>query len=187
MSLWRLPKELTVGGRAYAIRTDFRDVLHLLDVFADPEYEPDEKAAVCLRVMYPDWESIPQQLQQAAVDAAVGFIDGGVPVDGKRRSPRLVDWQQDGPIIIPAVNPVLGQEVRAAEYIHWWTFLGAYMELGECLFSTVLGLRQKRAKGKKLEKYEQEFLKENRALVELHKRRTPEDEAQRAALKKLFV
>ena len=68
-----------------------------------------------------------------------------------------------------------------------WTVLGAYMELGECLFSTVLGLRQKRAKGKKLEKYEQEFARENRALVELRKRQTPEDEAQRAALRELFV
>ena len=187
MSPWELPMALEVGGAEYAIRTDFRDVLHLLDVFADPAYEPDEKAAVCLRVMYPDWESIPQQLQQEAVDAAVGFIDGGVPADGKRRGPRLVDWQQDGPIIIPAVNRVLGQEVRAAEYIHWWTFLGAYMELGECLFSTVLGLRQKRAKGKKLEKYEQEFYRQNRALVDLRKRGSAEDTARRAALKELFV
>ena len=187
MSPWELPAALEIGGKSYAIRTDFRDVLHLLDVFADPEYETDEKAAVCLRVMYPAGETIPPERRQEAVDAAVEFIDGGVPMDGKRKGPRLVDWQQDGPVIIPAVNRVLGYEVRSAEQLHWWTFLGAYMELGECLFSTVLGLRQKQARGKKLEKYEQEFLKENRALVQLRKRRTAEDEAQRAELRELFV
>lgn len=187
MSPWELPVSLTVGGTEYAIRTDFRDVLHVLDVFADGAYEQDEKAAVCLRVMYPDWETIPQEQHQLALDAAVEFIDCGVPAGGKRNAPRLVDWQQDAPVIIPAVNRVLGQEVRAMKYLHWWTFLGAYMELGECLFNTVLGLRQKRARGKKLEKYEQEFVRENRALVELRKRETAEDAARRDELKKLFV
>ena len=137
--------------------------------------------------MYADWQAIPTDRFQEAVDAAADFIDGGVPADGKRRAPRLVDWEQDGPVIIPAVNRVLGREVRALEHLHWWTFLGAYMELGECLFTTVLGLRQKRAKGKKLEKYEQEFLRENRALVQLRPRQSAGDEARRAALKELFV
>ena len=91
------------------------------------------------------------------------------------------------PIIIPAANRVLGQEVRAMPYLHWWTFLGAYMEIGDSLFSTVLGLRQKRAKGKKLEKYEQEFYKENRALVDLRKKETPADSARWEELQKLFV
>lgn len=187
MNPWDLPSVLTVGGVDYAIRTDFRDVLHVLDVFADKSYEPDEKAAVCLRVMYPDWESIPPELHQQAVEAAVAFIDAGIPAGGKRKGPRLVDWEQDGPVIIPAVNRVLGCEVRAMEHLHWWTFLGAYMELGECLFTTVLGLRQKRARGKKLEKYEQEFVRENRALVEIRERESPEEAARRAALKELFV
>ena len=187
MSPWELPVSLRVGGTDYAIRSDFRDVLYLLGIFADPEYEPDEKAAVCLRVMYPDWESIPPQSRQQALDAAVDFIDAGVPAGGKRNIPRLVDWEQDGPLIIPAVNRVLGGEVRAMGYLHWWTFLGAYMELGECLFSTVLGLRQKRAKGRKLEKYEQEFLRENRALVQLQTERTEQDAERAAALRELFV
>lgn len=187
MDGWSLPASLTVGGADFPIRTDFRDVLYLLGIFADPEYEPDEKAAVCLRVLYVSWEDIPAGRPEEALEAAAAFIDGGIPARAGRKLPRTVDWEQDGPIIIPAINRVLGQEIRALPYLHWWTFLGAYMEIGDSLFSTVLGLRQKRAKGKKLEKYEQEFYKDNRALVELRKKETAEDKARRDELRKLFV
>ena len=48
------------------------------------------------------------------------------------------------------------------QYLHWWTFLGAYMEIGESLFSQILSVRMKKAKGKKLEDWEREFYKENK-------------------------
>lgn len=191
MNPWDLPTALEVGGAAYAINTDFRDVLYLLDVFADPGYEPDEQGAICLRVLYSDWESIPAALQGEALEQAVAFIDGNVQAEAGRRRPRTVDWAQDGGMIVPAVNRVLGQEIRALEYLHWWTFLGAYMEIGESLFTTVVGIRQKRARGKPLEKYEQEFARENSALVTLRPRRTAAQAAaeqeRRARLKELFV
>ena len=59
------------------------------------------------------------------------------------------------------------------------------MEIGESLFSSVLNIRQKRAKGKKLEKYEQEFYKDNRNLIDLTvKEKRSEEEMD--ALRKLF-
>ncbi len=187
MDGWSLPTALTVGGAEMPIRTDFRDVLYLMGIFADPDYEPDEKAAVCLRVLFVDGEDIPPEHTEEALRAAVEFMDGGIPARSDRKTPRIVDWRQDGPIIIPAVNKVLGREVRAMPYLHWWTFLAAYMEIGDSLFSTVVGLRQKRAKGRKLEKYEQEFLRDNRALVEPRKRDTEKDRVRRDELRKLFV
>ena len=62
----------------------------------------------------------------------------------KRAETALMDWEQDAPIIIPSVNRVLGKEIRALPYLHWWTFMGAYMEIGESLFSQVVSLRKKR-------------------------------------------
>ena len=41
------------------------------------------------------------------------------------------------------------------------------MEIDDGLFSQVLSIRQKLAKGKKMEKWEQEFLKNNQKLCEL--------------------
>ena len=52
------------------------------------------------------------------------------------------------------------------------------MEIGECTYSTVLTIRSKQAKGKKLEKYEQEFLSENKNLVVIKPRMTAEEKRQ---------
>ncbi len=53
-------------------------------------------------------------------------------------------------MIVPAVNKVAGKEIRTVPYMHWWTFFGYFMESGECLFNTVVGIRSKKAKGEKL-------------------------------------
>ena len=47
-----------------------------------------------------------------------------------------------------------GEYLRAEKYMHWWTFLGYFMEVEDGLFSQVLSIRQKKARHKKLEKWE---------------------------------
>ena len=39
--------------------------------------------------------------------------------------------------------------------------MGYYMGVGECALSTIVSIRTKKAKGKKLEKYESQFVREN--------------------------
>ena len=41
------------------------------------------------------------------------------------------------------------------------------MEIGEGTFATVVSIRDKKAKGKKLEDWEREFYKENKTLIDL--------------------
>ena len=50
------------------------------------------------------------------------------------------------------------------------------MEIEEGTFSVVLGIRQKKSKGKKLEKWEQEFYRNNQRLCDLRKRYTQEEQ-----------
>lgn len=185
MSAWELPTSLCVGGQQWAIRTDFRAVLDILKYFSDPDYEPDEQWEICLDILYEDYSNMPAHLKEGASRQAVEFIDMGIKDDGKQR-PTLMDWEKDAPIIIPSVNRVVGQEIRSMKYMHWWTFLGAYMEIGESLFSQIISIRSKRARGKKLEKWEQEFVKENSALIELKCKKQERSEEERAALNKLF-
>ena len=90
--------------------------------------------------------------------------------------PKLVDWEQDYRLIVAPINRVTGQEVRALEYMHWWTFLLAYMEIGDCTFAQVVSIRSKRAKGKKLDKSEQEFYKQNKQMVDFKRQYTAQDE-----------
>lgn len=177
MNVWRLPRSLEISGREFFIRTDFRDILYALKFFSDPEYSDYEKAEICLTVMYPDYDETCSVEQKAEMLKKVcEFIDMGLTADdgsGKKR-PRTMDWEKDAKIIIPGINKVLGMEVRALEYMHWWTFLSAYMEIGEGVFASVVNIRTKKSKGEKLEKWEKEFAKENKQLIDLDFKKTEE-------------
>lgn len=56
--------------------------------------------------------------------------------------------------------------------VHWWTFLSAYTEIGDCLFAQIVGIRSKKAKGKRLDKSEQEFYRKNKSIVDIKVRYT---------------
>lgn len=182
---WELPASLCVGGESWKIRTDFRAILDILQYFNDPEYEPDEQWEICLDILYEDYADMPYSIRNEAAEKAIEFIDMGIKDDG-RRKPRAMDWRQDAAVIIPSVNRVLGKEIRSMEYLHWWTFLGAYMEIGESLFSQILNVRQKMAKGESLEKYEKEFYKDNKALIDLRIDRAERSQEEKDELRKLF-
>lgn len=178
---FELPDALEVSGATYAIRTDYRDILRVLLAFDDPDLEDAEKLELLLENIYIDVEAIPPEDLQEAVNAAMGFIDHGQEADGK--SARSMDWEQDAPLLFPAVNKVAGFETREpGRYIHWWTFTGYFMEIHDSVFSSVLSLRQKRNKGKKLEKHEQDFWKENKKICELKKRKSREQIEEEARL-----
>ena len=173
-SAWEFPTSLNVGGVDYEIRTDYRVVLDLFTALSDPELtDADERmtaymqSKVIMEIMFPDCDNIPMEHWQEALDKVSEFIDMGITEDRKKQ--KTMDWEQDAPILIPAINKVLNREIRAEKYMHWWTFLGAYMEIGESLFSSVVHIRQKKAKGKKLEKHEQEFYNENKSLIDFNK------------------
>ncbi len=180
-----LPKTLEVGGKEYAIRTDYRDVLNIITAFNDPELDDREKMFICLYVMYEDFDEIPKECYTDAYMRAIWFIDcGEEPKEG--RSPRLMDWEQDERILFPAINSVAGCETRSAQYIHWWTFMGYFMEIHEGVFSQVLSLRQKKSKGKKLEKWEQEFWRSNKDLCVIKPRLSKEEKEERDRLNALL-
>ena len=60
------------------------------------------------------------------------------------------------------------------------------MEIGESTFSTVVSIREKKRKGKKLEKWEQEYYKNNKSIIDLHQKSTQRREAEKAELRELF-
>lgn len=180
---WRLPESLNIGGSDFRIRTDFRDILTIFDAYDDPDLPDEAKTYIMLKIIYPDLDQIPQEHMQEAVDKAVEFMNCGMGEDNGNK-PALMDWNQDADILIPAINKVAGCEVRTMGHLHWWTFIGYYMEIGESLFSQVVNVRYKRAHGKKLEKWEKEFEKDNRKICRLNKRLSEEEQAQREAERK---
>lgn len=176
MTGWELPTSLEVGGKDYAIRYQFGAVLDIMTMYTDPELDDSEKVEAMLRIMYPDFDSIPASDIPEAVRKACDFIDCGNRSSEAQR-PKLMDWSQDISLIIPAVNGVAHYEVRRDKDLHWWTFWGYFMSIGDSLFSSVLRIRSKRAKHKKLEKHEEEWYRENKHLVDF---RRPESEEKKS-------
>ena len=176
-----LPQSVNIKGKEYAIRTNFRDVLKIISAFNDPDLENGEKVYITLVIMFPDFDEIPRSDYEDAFKAAMEFIDHGVKGDD-RPSPRVMDWEQDEGIMFPAINKVAGFETRQKKYIHWWTFIGYYMEITEGIFSQVLSLRLKRARGQKLEKYEREYWNANKAICVLKPKLSKEELEEREKL-----
>ena len=167
-----LPTELIIDGKPYKIRTDYRIALTVFEAFEDIELNEKEKASVMLNLLF---EEKPHNIKEA-LEKATWFLDGGQEYENYNKNKKVMDWKQDESIIFSAVNKVAGKEVRADEYVHWWTFLGYFSEIGECLFTTIVSIRQKKNKGKKLEKYEQEFYNNNKHLINIKQKYTREEQ-----------
>ncbi len=89
-------------------------------------------------------------------------------------------------MIVADVNKVAGVEVRAVEFLHWWTFMAYFHAIGEGQLSTLVSIRDKLRRGKKLEKWEQEYYRKNKDKVDLKKHYSAEELAEQERLKKLL-
>lgn len=172
---YSLPTSLEVNGVGYEIRSDYRAALDVFAALNDPELNPNEKAIALLDIIYVDIDTIPPSDYQAAVDAALVYLNGGNEETPQRKQPKLVSWEQDFAYIIAPINKVIGMEVRSVEYMHWWTFLSAYYEIGECTFSQIVRIRDLLARGKKLDKSDREWYRRNRHLVDFKTSYTSEE------------
>lgn len=188
MSAWELPTFLCVGGENLEIETEYRKILKIIEVFTNPEYELDEQWEICIGVLFKDYDVDNPPPLDTLVDMqkqAMEFIDAGIKDDG-RKKPCVMNWIQDAPIMAAPISKTLGRDVRSPEPLHWWTFLGAYMEIGESLFSQIVNIRLKKAKGKKLDKWEQDFYIQNKSLIDLQVKSVERSEEEKDELRKLF-
>ena len=165
MSAYDLPTSLNIGGVGFPIRYGWRSVLDALIACSDPSLDDQAKAYCMLVILIPDYKKIPPECIAEACRKASEFIDCGQKEDTKPR-PKVISWEQDGSIIIPEINKVANREVRLDPNIHWWTFFGWFMSVGEGLLASILHIRGKKAKHQKLEKWEQEFYNENKSIID---------------------
>lgn len=171
-----------LGGREYAIHPDYRDILQICGVLEDPTEPEFVRWEVALALFYT--EPIPPEHRQAAMAYLSEFLTCGRQEGAAGH--KLLDWQQDARVIVADVNKVAGKEIRALPFLHWWTFLSYFHAIGEGQLSTLLSLREKLRSGKKLESWEQEYYRKNKAQVDLKKQYGPEEQAQRARLEALL-
>jgi hypothetical protein len=164
--MYELPTQVDICGVEYKIRNDgdYRMVLDAFSALNDFEIEKKERILTALLIFYDGMTSLEDVLALPDLDEATKqmfeFFNAGRPEStGPNR--KLIDWDGDSAMIVSAINQVAGKEVRAESYMHWWTFMGYYSAIGESTLSTVVGIRDKIMKNKKLEKWERQFRIEN--------------------------
>lgn len=180
---WELPRRARIGGVEYLIHADYRDILQIISYLDDPELPVYLRWQVALALFYEG--EIPAAYWQEAMEFLADFLRCGQP-EQPVQSPRLLDWQQDAQLIVADVNKAAGMEVRSVPFVHWWTFLSWFHAIGQGQLSTVVAIRDKLRRGQKLEKWEQDYYRENRQAIDLRKRSTPEERAERERLQELL-
>jgi hypothetical protein len=161
------PTTVDVNGTTYPIQSDYRAILDILAALTDRELDERDKAEAALTIFYPGFEEMPVSDYQEALNQCFRFIDRGEERKEKKREPVLMSWEQDFEMIVAPINRIAGCEIRALEYLHWYTFLSYYQEIGDCLFAHVVSIRDKKSRGKPLDKQEREFYRRNREIIDL--------------------
>lgn len=183
--MYELPTSVEIDGESFKIREngDFRMVLHCFEALNDEELPAQERIIACLILFYEDFNKLEDVFQFENVEEAVkqmfSFIDCGQSASNSNsnNNVKLIDWEKDALLITSAVNNVAHKEIRAEKYLHWWTFVGYYMAIGDCALSNIVSIRNKIATGKKLEKYEKQFKQENPQYFNMDYRTAAQKEA----------
>ena len=175
--MWDLPFFVNINGKQHPIRNkcEYRVVLDAICALNDNELSNEEKIQCALFIFYEDVSEIDDF--ETAINEMFRIINGGEREEhSAENKTAMMDWEHDFPQLAPPISRVLGYDVRTPDkYTHWYTFLGGYMEIGECTFSTIVSIRSKKAKGQKLEKWELDYLREHRKIVELPQKPTKEE------------
>jgi hypothetical protein len=79
-----------------------------------------------------------------------------------------------------------GKEETIA-HLHWWSFLAWFDAIGEGSFATVVAIRDKLRRGKRLENWELDYYRTHRAVVELRGVESAEEQAMSHPIKFLYI
>ena len=158
-------------------------VLDCFKALNDPDLSPVERVYAALIIFYEDLDDLDDIsantdiLESLEKEMFVFFNGGPEDLSSNTNDYRVIDWDKDSNLICSAINNVSKQEIRGLDYLHWWTFLGYYMAIGDCLLSQVVSIRYKLAKNEKLEKYEMKFKQENSHFFDIDMRSTEQKQA----------
>lgn len=170
--MWTLPVTVTVLDREYRIRDngDYRIIMPIITIHHQIQLSDVDKTISILSLFYNELDEPEDVLQefetvdymQEAANQVTKFISCGQDVEqGYHTKYPLIDWVSDEPLIVAGINEQLGKDVREVEYMHWWTFYSYFLNIREGPLATVVSIRDKIVRGKKLDKGEQEFRTQN--------------------------
>lgn len=192
--MFDLPTTVTIKDREFGIRDDgdYRMILDVFSALQDIDIPKKERMITAIVIFYDGFsldnvfeKAESSEIMEELATKMFDFISCGQTNMGNKTNHKLIDWEQDEQLIASAVNNVANMEIRTVDYMHWWTFMGHYISVGESVLSTVVQIRSKLVEGKKLEKHEQEFRKKNPEYF-IWNRQTVEDREADALIKEIW-
>lgn len=192
--MFDLPTTVTIKDREFGIRDDgdYRMILDVFSALQDIDIPKKERVITAIVIFYDGFsldnvfeKAESSEIMEELATKMFDFISCGQTNMGNKTNHKLIDWEQDEQLIASAINNVANMEIRTVDYMHWWTFMGHYISVGESVLSTVVQIRSKLVEGKKLEKHEQEFRKKNPEYF-IWNRQTVEDREADALIKEIW-
>ncbi len=166
--MYDLPTSIAIDGVLWKIRNnaDYRTIIDIIALTQDPELNDSEIMACVIIAFFDDINTINDIYYNfrdidETYKAIMRFISLNDDEVGHTSKHKLIDWIQDEKLIVAEINKVANTEIRVLPYLHWWTFIGYYTVIGEGPLSQVVGIRAKIAEGRKLDKSEQKFRRDN--------------------------
>lgn len=171
MEIYNLPREIMLQGECHRIRCDFRPIFDILIALEDNELTDIEKMMVLIEILYIDKPK--DNVLEDAIVEGLKFINLGQEIASEEKNaPRLLSYKQDAIYIFSAVDGQLGFSSRSSKFLHWWEFMGAFMNIGECFLSTLMHQRKLKAEGK----HDKKWWSENKHIAEIKSLKEEQDE-----------
>lgn len=187
--MFEIPTTLKVGEQSLTIRNkgDYRMVLDCFAALNDEELDKTERVYCSLIIFYEEFNGLMDLINFPDIVEAVKQMfwffncgdDKGV---GARKHYKLIDWEGDSQLIASAINKVANTEIRLEPYVHWWTFMGYYLAIGDSPLANIVSIRSKIMEGKKLEKYERKFKDDNPQYFIWNNKSIEDKEAEQAVM-----
>ncbi len=144
----QFPEAIEINGVAYAVNTDYRVGLQIMEDMENPEWSRDELNFIVLNRLY---KNPPQDSDDflAAIEKGMKYLNGGeMPSGSTEGKPRLYSFKKDAALIYSAFNQTHGIDLQKEE-MHWWRFQALFMDLGaDTAFMSLVNLRRRHTEGK---------------------------------------
>lgn len=136
-----LPTSVTIAGRAYPIRHDFRDGIRFEELMYDQRVPDGAKVALALEVWF---TTAPPEDLGLVLAAMMDFYRCGKPdPQGADATAQLYSYTYDYDLIYAAFLQQYGIDLLApATALHWWQFRAMFLGLEQTTrFMEVVGYR----------------------------------------------
>lgn len=141
-----LPTTVTVDGREYPIRSDFRIGILFEQLIKDKSIDNKSKLNMILDLYF---DEKPQNVEEAFNQILEFYQCGKKPkkqATGNARAKKIqsdiYDFDYDDGYIYAAFLEQYGIDLNEVEYLHWWKFRALFRALKEdCEFVKIMGYR----------------------------------------------